>query len=93
MLHKHYGKGFEVVEQLPLPIVVKMLYHAIKKETEQQVYPLWLVHVIVAKMTGGEIIPIDEMIGTQQEKSTRSADEILKEFANIVEIDKKRGGV
>jgi hypothetical protein len=88
-LYKHYGKGFEVVEELPLPIVIKMLLHAKKKETEQQVYPLWLVHVLIASYKKEDIIPIDKMFDLKEKTTTnRTSEEILEEFAKIVEIDR-----
>jgi hypothetical protein len=91
-LYKHYGKGFEVFEEIPLFIVVDMIKHAIKKETEQQIYPMWLVHVLISKLQGQEVIPIEEMLGKlQSEKTTtKTAEEIKDELLPFVEIDRKK---
>jgi len=84
-----------VAEQLPLFVVVDMIKHAIKKETEQQIYPMWLVHVLIAKLQGSEIIPIDEMMGSLSEKTTtQTAEEITHDLMRFVDADKKkRGGI
>lgn len=81
-----------MVEQLPLSLVNKMIIHAKKKETEQQVYPLWLVHVFMASQKGEPITPIEQMFDIKEKTTTsKTNEEIIAEFAKIVEQDKKRG--
>lgn len=83
-----------MVEELPLSLVAKMLIHAKKKETEQQIYPLWLVHVFMASQKGEEIIPIEKMFESESKTktTTRTNEEIIAEFVKIVEQDKKKRG-
>lgn len=71
-----------------------MIKNAIKKETETQIYPLWLAHFIVAKITQQETISIEELMGNELTEKTKqsSPEEILNKFKKIVEIDKKKGG-
>lgn len=94
-MYKHYGKGFEVANELPLFIVVNMLNNAIKKETEQQIYPLWLAHFVISKLTNQEIIPIEKLMGVKINENIKqsSKEEILNKFQKIVDIDKKKRGV
>jgi hypothetical protein len=67
-----------------------MIMHAIKKETEQIIYPLWLVHIIKASLEGTEVISIDKFLNTNEKTTTsKTNEEILNEFEKIVELDKK----
>lgn len=70
-----------------------MITHAIKKETEQQIYPMWLVHVLISKLQGSEITPIEEMMGNLNEKkTTQTAEEITNDLMRFVDADKKKRG-
>lgn len=77
-----------------------------KLEKEKQLFPLWLANSLVAKLKGTEE-PMDfedyineclEKPQTQKHKKAikkterKTADEILAEFAPIIEADTKRGG-
>ena len=69
-----------------------MIELSIKKETEKQLYPLWLIHFLISKLTNQETIAMQDMINQTLNMKTneKSADEILNKFAKIVEIDKKK---
>lgn len=93
-LYKNYGKGLEVANELPLPIIVDMIYHGLKRETEQQLYPLWLVHVVVSKLTGQkEILSFEDMMGnvkTNITTSNKTKEEIIEKFKKLVDKDKSK---
>ncbi len=86
-MNKNYNKGFNIVEELPLTMVNKMLLHAKKKETEQQIYPLWLVHVLMAGSKGEEITSIEKMLYNEETKQMRTKEEILKDYGIGGDID------
>ena len=74
-----------------------------KIEREKQLFPLWLANYALARLQGNaEIMDFEAFIAQatapgkpeapQKKKEKRTAEEILAEFAPIVEADKKRGG-
>lgn len=71
-----------------------MIYHSLKKEMEQQLYPLWLVHVVVSKITGQkEIMTFEDMMGDIKVKTTtnnKTKEEIIDKFKRLVDNDKKK---
>lgn len=75
-------------------MLTKMIIHAKKKETEQQIYPFWLVHVVKSAIDKTEIVPIEDMLkGIYDDKTdTRTADDILNELMPLIEADKKKAG-
>lgn len=79
-----------------------------KLEKEKQLFPLWLANSLVAKLKGTEEpMDFEDFINECLEKpqtqkvkpkketkktERKTADEILAEFAPIIEADTKRGG-
>lgn len=73
----------------------------IKREQEKELFPLWLVNYGVSLITNTEIMSFEEFLNTTRNsgnanvtnkpKPKRTADEILNEFAPIIEADRKRG--
>lgn len=92
LLNITYGKDLEVVETLPLSFICKMIVDAKKKEALKEAYPLWLVQVLIARIQGQEILSIEEMFGfNKKETSERTAEEIQRDFMEIVNNHRKRG--
>lgn len=111
-MHKYYE--WRLVESLPLATLDELLSYAEKEEEqlerlekEKQLFPLWLVNSLVAKLKGTEEpMDFEDFINECLEKpqtlkakpkknkktEIKTADEILAEFAPIIETDIKGGG-
>lgn len=71
-----------------------------RQEREKQLFPLWLANYAVSKLQGGEEVMDFEAFVEQTlkpgapppKKKTKTAEEILAEFAPMIEADKQRGG-
>lgn len=73
----------------------------IKREQEKELFPLWLVNYGISLINNTEIMSFEEFLNTthnsgnanftNKPKPKRTADEILNEFAPIIEADRKRG--
>jgi hypothetical protein len=77
---------------MPLSELAELLEYAKKRETEKQTIPLWIAHVAIQKMTGGDVMEYDDFISAQTPTKTasnkKSPDAIIAEFDAIVAADK-----
>ncbi len=72
-------------------------------EREKQLFPLWLANYALSKLQGGaEVMNFEDFVAQaiqptaptppHKMKEEKTAEEILAEFAPIIEADKQRGG-
>lgn len=72
-------------------------------EREKQLFPLWLANYALSKLQGGaEVMNFEDFVAQaiqptaptppRKMKGKKTAEEILAEFAPIIEADKQRGG-
>lgn len=87
---------WQVVRELPLGELGGLLSYAGEKEIEKEIYPLWLVHFLISQLSGGKPTPYEELLSsvkfTVDATQKRSADEIIKDFAPIIEAYRQKGG-
>jgi hypothetical protein len=92
----HYE--WQLIKELPLSELGELLIYAGKKELQQQIFPLWLVHFLVSKLTNQEAMPYDELLKSVEgpaggKKDEKTDEEILQEYKRFVQADKEaRGG-
>lgn len=88
----------QVVGELPLEALGDLLLYAEQKETEKTIYPLWLTHYLFAQLSGVPHVEFNDMLAQVKgnieaakpfPNSKRSAEEIIKDFAPIVEQYRK----
>lgn len=80
---------------MPLANLGELLLYAIKKETEKQIYPIWLVHFLISNLPGNEsmeLIPLDTLLNDITQKNTenikaKSGKDILSEFESVIKAD------
>ncbi|MDR2531458.1 MAG: hypothetical protein LBC82_01265 [Oscillospiraceae bacterium] len=86
----------QVIGELPLSALGGLLSYAYEKELEKTTYPLWLAHYLFSQLSGTEHVGYAEMLGkiksvtdTAATPSNRTAEDILKDFAPIIEHHRK----
>ena len=72
-----------------------------KREQEKQLFPLWLVAYGVSRLKNTPIMSFEEFLNSSRQSaandavkkpiSKRTAEEILSDFAPLIEADRKRG--
>jgi len=82
----------QIIGELPLSALHDLIKYAQKKESENQIYPLWLAHFVLSKLGGYETIPYGDLISGI--KSEDTATKITNEqiFADLMPIINKGGG-
>ena len=80
---------------MPLANLGELLLYAIKKETEKQIYPIWLVHFLISNLPGNEsmeLIPLDTLLNditkvNPANNTVKSGEDILADFNSVIKAD------
>lgn len=86
----------QLIGEMPLSALSGLLAYARERETEEAIRPLWMAHYTIAKLSGGEAMPYDELLravmpeGEEDTRTKPTADEIESRFKNVVEADRRR---
>lgn len=81
ILNRYYGP---MIQDFPVASVVRMARKAIEQEVRDELKPIWLVHMLVAKMSGQEPMGYESMLSTvMQPDSATPSEDVVMELESI----------